>query len=158
MTYNLKIPTSKNVVFGAFGRSTDVTIAAASSGNFTYQLNASQSGTGVLASLSGGDVVLAQKDYIGFFIPFLSNVYAITVKILINGSELNSQSTAIKPIGAGIGSLSHITRSQPLFFQYSAAAGDTLRIQVNKSQAGDDLLIYNYTIGGDILYLWEIDK
>ena len=158
MTYNLKISTSKNVVFGAFGRSTDVTISAASSGNFTYQLNAAQSGTGIIASLSGGDVVLAQKDYIGFFIPFLSNVYQVTTRILINGTELISQSTAIKPASASTTSLSHITRSQPLFFQYSATAGDTLRIQVNKNQAGDELLIYNYTIGGDILYLWEIDK
>jgi hypothetical protein len=158
MTYNLKIPTSKNVVFGAFGRSTDVTLSAGSSGNFTYQLTNSQSGTGVSASLSGGDVVLAQKDYIGFFVPYIANPDPVTVRILINGISIISQQEAIKPTAAGTGSASHITRSQPLFFTYSASSGDTLRIQYTK-EAGTVLDMYSYaTYGGNVLILWEIDK
>jgi len=157
MTYNLKIPTSKNVVFGAFGRSTDVNLSAVSSGNFTYQLNASQSGTGISASLVGGDVVLAQKDYIGFFVPYLANPDPVTVRILINGVSIISQQEAIKPTGAGAGSTSHITRSQPLFFTYSASSGDTLRIQYSK-EYGTILDIYSYPVGGNVLILWEIDK
>jgi hypothetical protein len=158
MTYNLKIPTSKNVKFGAFGRSTDVTLSAGSSGNFTYQLTNSQSGTGISASLSGGDVVLAQRDYIGFFVPYIANPGAVVVRVLINGNTLETQQEAIKPVGAGIGSLSHITRSQPLFFTYSASSGDTLRIQYTK-EAGTALDMYSYTtFGGNVLILWEIDK
>ena len=158
MTYNLRISTSKDVKFGAFGRSTDVTLSAGSSGNFTYQLTNSQSGTGISASLSGGDVVLAQRDYIGFFVPYIANPEPVTVRILINGISIISQQEAIKPLGAGIGSLSHVTRSQPLFFTYSAASGDTLRIQYSK-EAGAILDMYSYTTyGGNVLILWEIDK
>ena len=158
MTYNLKISTSKNVIFGAFGRSTDVNLTSGSSGNFTYALTNAQGGTGILASLSGGDVVLAQKDYIGFFVPYIANGDPVTVRILINGSSIISQQEAIKPTGVGAGSASHITRAQPLFFTYSASLGDTLRIQYSK-QAGAILDMYSYTtFGGNVLILWEIDK
>lgn len=158
MTYNLKIPTSKNVKFGAFGRSTDVSLSAGSSGNFTYQLTDSQAGTGISASLSGGDVVLAQRDYIGFFMPYITNPDPVTVRILINGTSIISQQEAIKPTAAGTGSTAHITRSQPLFFTYSATSSDTLRIQYTK-EAGTILDMYSYaTYGGNVLILWEIDK
>ena len=158
MTFNLKTQ-NKPVKMGSFGRSTNVAVSSSTVTEQIYSLDSSLSGTGISATLSSGSVSLAGKNYLGFFKPYMSGSDQFEFYVKVNGSLLSTQNKAFKSAVSSMSSIANLTRYQPLFFSYSATAGDVLTIYYEKTAAAAIANIYNYTLnGGSILYLMEIDK
>jgi len=154
MTYNLKLG-HKAVKFAYANRSTDVALNASSIySNVQYPLTALSGSTGLQATLSSGDIVLADKIYHGFFYPTSGGDDAFSMSIFINGSSLSTQRFLNKTISAT--QPNRTTRSMPLFFSYIATGGDILSIRYSKNP-GSIYNIYSTSIGTN-LFLMEVDK
>lgn len=154
MTYNLKLG-HKAVKFAYANRSTDVTLNSTSIYSDTqYPLTTLGGSTGLQATLSGGDIVLGDRVYHGFFYPSTGGDDQFSMRIFINGSPLSTQGTINKPENSLVPSA--LTRSLPLFFSYTASAGDILSIRYSKNPG----TIYNIysAIYGTNLFLMEVDK
>jgi hypothetical protein len=154
MTYNLKI-NHKAVKFIYANRSTDIVLNATSVyADSQYPLTTLGGSTGVQAALSGGDIVLGSKVYHGVFYPFTGGDDQFSMRIFINGSPLSTQRTINKPGNSLVPSA--LTRSLPLFFSYTASAGDVLSIRYSKNPSA----IYNiYSVSyGTNIFLMEVDK
>jgi len=148
MTFNLKTQ-NKPVKMGSFGRSTNVAVSSSTVTEQIYSLDSSLSGTGISATLSSGSVSK----------PYMSGSDQFEFYVKVNGSLLSTQNKAFKSAVSSMSSIANLTRYQPLFFSYSATAGDVLTIYYKKTAAAAIANIYNYTLnGGSILYLMEIDK
>jgi len=158
MTFNFKNQ-YKAVKMGAFGKSTQVDVTANQISETLYSLDNAQANTGISASLSAGSIVLANKDYIGFFRPTVGSDDRFEMSVKINGSTLSTQAISFKEFSAGQVSLNYKTRRQPLMFFYSASEGDVLSVYYQKSTPSSIATIYSYTlVQGNIVHLWEIDK
>lgn len=154
MTYNLKLG-HKAVKFAYANRSTDVALNASSVySNVQYELTALSGSTGLQATLSGGDIVLADKIYHGFFYPTSGGDDAFSMSVFINGSSLSTQRYLHKTFSAS--QPNRTTRSMPLFFSYIATGGDILSIRYSKNP-GTIYNIYSASIGTN-LFLMEVDK
>lgn len=154
MTYNLKLG-HKAVKFAYANRSTDVNLNSTSVySDVQYALTTIGGSTGLQASLSGGDIVLADKIYHGIFYPFSAGDNQFSMQLFINGSPLSTQRTINKPDDSTVPN--SLTRSQPLFFSYEASSGDILSIRYSKSP-GYIAFIYSITYG-TCLFLMEVEK
>ena len=156
MTYNLKVA-HKAVKFAYANRSTDVTLLATSYTNSQYSLTSLSGSTGLQASLSGGNIILGNRVYHGFFYPMEGGFDLFTMQIFINGSLLQSQRTLIKPTSSSASSPNNVTRAAPLFFSYVATAGDVLSIRYSKPAGTYQSTIYSGSIGTN-LFLMEVEK
>jgi hypothetical protein len=158
MTYNLKV-SHKAVKFAYANRSTDLDIAAATFANFAqYPLTSIVGSAGLQVTLSGGDLVLGDKIYHGFFYPSSGGNDKFEMKVRINGVDLVSSSMIRKEYYVSAPSrVENLTRSQPLFFSYSANAGDILSLRYYK-QPGNIYSIYSPSSGPTSLFLMEVDK
>lgn len=158
MSYNLKVKDNPTKM-GVFSSSVRVSIAAASQPtNAVYTLDTQSISTGMQATLSGGSVRLGDRIYHGFFYPLISADNEITIRFFINGVALSPQAYMIKPGAASASSTLSSTRSQPAFFSYSASDGDLLSIRYSKLGTSAGATIYEAAIGGDILFLLEVEK
>lgn len=154
MTYNLKLG-HKAVKFAYANRSTDVALNASSVySNVQYALTALSGSTGLQATLSGGDIVLADKIYHGFFYPTSAGDDAFSMSVFINGIALPTQRTLAKTFQNPASN--RVTRSMPLFFSYVATSGDVLSIRYSKNP-GNIYTIYSIAIGTNMI-LMEVDK
>lgn len=156
MTYNLK---SKNnaVVMGSFHSSTRVTVSSGSTpSNATYAFNSQVIGTGMQATISAGNVLLGDRIYHGFFYPMASGGDEFSMSVFINGVSLSTQASASKAAQSSVGS--SITRGLPIFFSYNASAGDILSIRYSKVGISEQMLLYENSIGGNVLFLLEVTK
>lgn len=154
MTYNLKLG-HKAVKFAYANRSTDVNLNSTSVySNVQYALTTIGGSTGLQASLSGGDIVLADKIYHGFFYPSSGGDDTFSMSIFINGGELSTQRTLAKTFENTPSN--RTTRSMPLFFSYVATSGDILSIRYSKN-SGSIYFIYSISIGTNLI-LMEVDK
>jgi hypothetical protein len=155
MTYNLKLA-HKAVKFAYANRTADLNLGSGASTDAQYALTALSGSTGLQATLSGGNVVLGDRVYHGFFYPMVGGNDLFTVSIFINGVALTTQRTVIKQLASTAASVNNITRSQPLFFSYVATAGDVLSVRYSKT-SGAILNIYSGAIGTN-LFLMEVAK
>lgn len=154
MTYNLKLG-HKAVKFAYANRSTDVTLNNTSLySNVQYPLTTLSGSTGLQATLSGGNIVLADKIYHGFFYPSCGGEEAFSMSVFINGIVLPTQRTLAKSFQNSPSFQQ--TRSQPLFFSYVATSGDILSIRYSKNP-GSIFNIYSIAIGTNMI-LMEVDK
>lgn len=154
MTYNLKL-SHKSVKFAYANRSTDVALNATTNYlNTQYALTSLSGSTGLQATLSGGNIILADNIYHGFFYPSSGGNDAFSMSIFINGNALSTQMTTSKPVASSPASRS--TRIMPLFFSYVATAGDILSIRYSKAP-GSIYNIYSASIGTN-LFLMEVTK
>lgn len=156
MTYNLK---SKNnaVVMGSFNSSTRVTISSGSTPvNATYAFNSQVIGAGMQAAISAGNILLGDRIYHGFFYPMVAGADELSMTVFINGVALSTQASASKATQSGVSS--GTTRALPIFFSYSASAGDILSIRYSKVGIIEQMLIYENSIGGNVLFLLEVTK
>lgn len=153
MTYNLKLG-HKAVKFAYANRSTDVALNSTSYSNVQYALTTLSGSTGLQATLSGGNIILADKIYHGFFYPSSSGIDAFSMSIFINGNALSTQMAISKPVTSFPANRS--TRIMPLFFSYVATAGDILSIRYSKT-SGNIYDIYSASIGTN-LFLMEVAK
>lgn len=153
MTYNLKLG-HKAVKFAYANRSTDVALNSTSYSNVQYALTTLSGSTGLQATLSGGNIILADKIYHGFFYPSSGGSDAFSMSIFINGNALSTQMAISKPVASFPANRS--TRIMPLFFSYVATAGDILSIRYSKA-SGSTYNIYSASIGTN-LFLMEVAK
>lgn len=154
MTYNLKLG-HKAVKFAYANRSTDVLLNSTSVYSDTqYALTTLGGSTGLQATLSGGDIVLGDRVYHGFFYPITGGDNQFSMRIFINGSPLSTQRTINKPSNSLVPS--SLTRSLPIFFSYTASVGDVLSIRYSKNP-GAIYNIYSASNGTNI-FLMEVDK
>ncbi len=154
MTYNLKLG-HKAVKFAYANRSTDVTLNSTGIySNVQYPFTTLAGSTGLQASLSGGNIILASKIYHGIFYPVASGDDQFSMSLFINGVPLSTQRTINKPANSNVPGA--LTRSLPLFFSYDASSGDILSIRYSKNP-GSALSIYSITYG-TCLFLTEVDK
>lgn len=154
MTYNLKLG-HKAIKFAYANRSTDVALNASSVySNVQYALTALSGSTGLQSTLSGGDIVLADKIYHGFFYPTSGGADAFRMSIFINGNALSTQGFLAKSF-VSLPS-NRVTRNMPLFFSYVATSGDVLSIRYSKNP-GSTYNIYSASTGTN-LFLMEVDK
>jgi len=154
MTYNLKL-SHKSVKFAYANRSTTISLNSTTVySNVQYPLTSMSGSIGLQASLSGGDIVLGDRVYHGFFYPSAGGANQFSMRILINGLELSTQRTINKPSNSSVPS--SITRAFPLFFSYNAIAGDLLSIRYSKD-SGAVFDIYSGAIGTN-LFLWEVER
>ena len=155
MTYNLKLD-HKAVKFAYANRTADLNLGSGASTDAQYALTALSGSTGLQATLSGGNIVLGDRVYHGFFYPMAGGNDQFTVSIFINGVALTTQRTVIKQLASTASSVNNITRSQPLFFSYVATDGDVLSIRYSKT-SGAIFNIYSGSIGTN-LFLMEVAK
>ena len=154
MTYNLKLG-HKAVKFAYANRSTDVALNSTSVySNVQYALTTLSGSTGLQATLSSGDIVLADKIYHGFFHPTSGGDDAFSMSVFINGSSLSTQRYLAKTFANPPSN--RTTRSMPLFFSYVATSGDVLSIRYSKNP-GSIYNIYSASIGTN-LFLMDVDK
>ena len=154
MTYNLKLG-HKAVKFAYANRSTDVALNSTSVySNVQYALTSMSGSIGLQASLSGGDIVLGDRVYHGFFHPTSGGDDAFSMSVFINGSSLSTQRYLAKTFANPPSN--RTTRSMPLFFSYVATSGDVLTIRYSKNP-GSIYNIYSASIGTN-LFLMEVDK
>lgn len=156
MTYNIK---SKNnaVIMGAFTSSTRVTISASTIvSNATYAFNSQTIGAGMQATMSSGNILLGDRIYHGFFYPMEDGADQFSMSVFINGSALSTQASASKSAQASVAS--SITKGLPIFFSYNATAGDILSIRYSKESALERMILYENSIGGNVLFLLEVTK
>jgi hypothetical protein len=155
MTYNIKLG-YKSAKFAYANRSTNINIDTGAYTDVQYGLTTLSGSTGLQATLSNGNIILADNIYHGFFYPMAGGQNVFSMSIFINNTSLVTQSkifkeTAIDPVSTG-----HITRSLPLFFSYVATAGDVLSIRYTKTSS-QILDIYSGSVGTN-LFLMEVAK
>lgn len=156
MTYNLKLG-HKAVKFAYANRSTDVNLSSTPVTDVQYALSALSGSTGLQATLSGGNIVLGDRVYHGFFYPMVGGNDLFTMSIFINGVSLTTQRTLIKQQVTSAEETQNITRALPLFFSYVATAGDVLSIRYSKITSLQILDIYSGSVGTN-LFLMEVMK
>lgn len=154
MTYNLKLE-HKAVKFAYANKTVDLNLGSGASTDAQYALNALSGSTGLQATLSGGNIVLGDRVYHGFFYPMAGGNDLFRMSIFINGVALTTQRNVIKQAN-NTGTSNNITRALPLFFSYSATAGDVLSIRYSKT-SGYILDIYSASTGTN-LFLMEVAK
>lgn len=154
MTYNLKL-NHKGVKFAYANSTADLNLGSAASTNAQYSLNALSGSTGLQATLSGGNIILGDRVYHGFFYPMAGGYDFFRMSIFINGVALTTQRTVIKEFN-DTAPASNITRSLPLFFSYNATAGDVLSVRYSKTSSST-LIIYSASLGTN-LFLMEVIK
>lgn len=155
MTYNLKL-NHKAVKFAYANRTVDLNLGSGPSTNAQYALTALSGSTGLQATLSGGNIVLGDRVYHGFFYPMAGGNDLFSMSIFVNGVALTTQRTMIKQQITSAEETQNITRALPLFFSYSATAGDVLSIRYSKG-TGYILDIYSGSVGTN-LFLMEVAK
>lgn len=153
MTYNIKLG-HKSVKFAYANRSSDLNLGSGASTDAQYGLTALSGSTGLQATLSGGNIILADNIYHGFFYPSSGGSDAFSMSIFINGNALSTQMAISKPVASTPANRS--TRIMPLFFSYVATAGDILSIRYSKT-SGSTYNIYSASIGTN-LFLMEVTK
>lgn len=158
MTYNLKSK-HNSVLMGAFTSTTRITVSSGSLfTNAIYSFTSQDVATGMQATISSGSISLGDKIYHGVFYPMVAAADALTMSVFINGVQLDAQATVSKALNNLVSSTASPTRAIPIFFSYSATAGDILSIRYSKTTTSDSMILYENSIGGNVLFLLEVQK
>ncbi len=182
MTYLVKSPVNKNVKFAHVYMTNDnatYSIAASSTSEKYISFDGINSSSGISLSLSGGNLVLGNKNYIIYTTPCILNSHpsglAIGIsncytKLLLNDIEIPNQIYGGRYSSSSAGNSSLGTRpsNHSGYCTFSANQGDVLKQFLSANNGSTTSITYLKEVGQNGLvsssqtahsmFIWEIDK